>query len=245
MIDFYNGQITDILPFHIAEEPEVKAISYALQKGTQLLYKCAMRLYLWTDIDNQPEDVLDLMAAELRTQYYSQNLGIEAKRRLVKGTLAWYMTAGTPEAVEELITAVFGEGKVEEWFEYGGKPYCFKVITNAALTPETHGFFITMIRRVKNTRSHMDALEFKRRTDFTVYAGAGTHAVHNPPAVTDGYRETRAAAQTVHAGTAVRTAFYQQIADGHTLQRTAAQRAHASVAGRQLCRQTILAEGGS
>lgn len=245
MIDFYNGQITDILPFHIAEEPEVKAISYALQMGTQLLYKYAMRLYLWTDIDHQPEDVLDLMAAELRTQYYSQSLDIEAKRRLVKGTLAWYMTAGTPEAVEELITAVFGEGKVEEWFEYGGKPYCFKVITNAALTPETHGFFLTMIRRVKNTRSHMDALEFKRKTDLTIYAGAGIHTVHRPAAVTDGYHETRTAVQTFHAGTAVRMVHYQRITDGYTLQRTAAQKAHVGIAGRQLYRQTILAEGGS
>lgn len=162
MIDFYNGQITDILPFNIAQEPEVKAISYALRKGTQLLYGYAMRLYLWTNIDGQPEDVLDLMAAELRTQYYRQDLDIEAKRKLVKGTLAWYMTAGTPEAVEELVSAVFGEGKVYEWFEYGDKPYYFKIETNALLTPDILDEFYALIYRVKNTRSHLRSVEIKR-----------------------------------------------------------------------------------
>ena len=60
---------------------------------------------------------------------------------------------------------------MEEWFEYGGEPYNFKVKTSAALTQEANAFFSSMIRLVKNTRSHLEAIETVRPARQTVYAG--------------------------------------------------------------------------
>ena len=42
---------------------------------------------------------------------------LEVKRGLVRNTLIWYMTSGTPAAVEELVAIVFGEGEVAEILE--------------------------------------------------------------------------------------------------------------------------------
>jgi len=162
MISYYDGQMTDILPSILKDDPSVQALSYALREGTRLLYRYSRRLYLYSRIDEQPEEVLDLLAAELRTQYYRDDMDIMTKRQLVKNTLIWYMTAGTPEAVEELAENVFGSGKVEEWFEYGGKPYCFRIATDAHMDEARMSEFCAMIARVKNTRSHLDALEFER-----------------------------------------------------------------------------------
>ena len=39
MISYYDGQLTDIMPWNIIRNPEVKAISYALQQGCRILYK--------------------------------------------------------------------------------------------------------------------------------------------------------------------------------------------------------------
>ncbi len=200
MISFYDGQITDIMPENFYSKPEVQAISYALREGTRMLSRHAQRMYIYAAIDRQPDDVLDLLAAELRTQYYRDTLDITTKRRLVKNTLAWYMRAGTPEAVEELAAAVFGEGKVKEWFEYGDGPYYFKIITNALLTPETDSFFSYMLRRVKNTRSHLRAVEVHRTVDQGLYAGAAVLPNYRPPAVMDGYAFRQETGQTVHTG---------------------------------------------
>lgn len=200
MISFYDGQITDIMPENFYSKPEVQAISYALREGTRMLIRHAERMYIYADIDRQPDDVLDLLAAELRTQYYRDTLDIATKRRLVKNTLAWYMRAGTPEAVEELAAAVFGEGKVKEWFEYGDDPYYFKIITNALLTPETDSFFSYMLRRVKNTRSHLRAVEVHRTVDQGLYAGAAALLNYRPPAVIDGYAFRQETGQTIHTG---------------------------------------------
>lgn len=171
MISFYDGQLTDIMPGNITKKPEVKALSYALQQACRLLYRYSQRLYIYSDLEEQPEEVIDLLASELRTQYYRSTLDLDTKRQLVKNTLIWYMSAGTPAAVEELVRIVFGDGKVTEWFEYDGNPYCFKIITDAVLTENMMSYFSRMIRKVKNTRSHLDAVEIQRRIGLGEHVG--------------------------------------------------------------------------
>lgn len=222
MISYYDGQLTDILPFNIAKDAEVQALSYALQQATRLLYRYSKRLYIYTNLDEQPEEVIDLLASELRTQYYQSDMELDIKRELVKNTLIWYMAAGTPAAVEELVTAVFGDGAVKEWFDYGGQPYCFKVSTNAILTENMAACFADMIRRVKNTRSHLDAIEIPRRLDQTIYAGAAAESTSQPTAIMGGYSINRQATRNLQAGVAVKsTSTPEPITDGYRIDRDA------------------------
>lgn len=201
MISYYDGQLTDIIPGNISKKPEVKALSYALQQACRLLYRYSRRLYIYSNLDEQPEDIIDLLASELRTQYYRSTLDIDTKRRLVKNTLIWYMSAGTPQAVEELVEAVFGEGEVKEWFEYGGEPYWFKIITNAMLTEDMNTFFSVMIRRVKNTRSHIEVIEIHRIVTQELYAGVfQCIPQYKPAACIEGYCVDREIWQAIHAG---------------------------------------------
>lgn len=169
MISYYDGQLTDIMPGNITQKPEVKALSYALQQACRLLYRYSRRLYIYSNMDEQPEGVIDLLASELRTQYYRSTLDIDTKRRLVKNTLIWYMSAGTPQAVEDLIATIFGEGQVEEWFQYGGNPYMFRVITNAESSLDAITKFENLIKKVKNIRSHIEYVAFHREQETAVY----------------------------------------------------------------------------
>lgn len=187
MISYYDGQLTDIMPGNITKKPEVKALSYALQQACRLLYRYSQRLYIYSNLDEQPEEIIDLLALELRTQYYRSTLDIATKRRLVKNTLIWYMSAGTPQAVEELVAAVFGEGEVQEWYEYGDEPYYFEVITNATITLEMYDLFSTMIRKVKNTRSHLRAIKIRRIENQMIFTGIGQIQIYRPAAIIDGF----------------------------------------------------------
>lgn len=191
MISYYDGQLADIMPASVMGSPEAKALSHALQQACRLLYRYSQRLYIYASLDEQPEEVVDLLALELRTQYYRNTLDLETKRRLVKNTLVWHMGAGTPEAVEELVATVFGEGKVEEWFEYGGQPYCFKVRTDAILTEGMADYFSKMIQQVKNARSHIDSVEIHRTVGQGQFAGTGLALQYRQAAIIDGYNIRR------------------------------------------------------
>ena len=164
MISYYNGQLTDIMPGNITKKPEIRALSYALQQACRLLYQYSQRIYIYSNLDEQPEEIIDLLAAELRTQYYRSTLDLDTKRRLVKNTLIWYMSAGTPEAVEGLIAAVYGGGEVKEWYEYAGYPYCFRVILKSENDVEIHqgqnAEFHRMLDKVKRLSAHLDAIYY-------------------------------------------------------------------------------------
>lgn len=198
MINYYDGQIADILPRNLMKDPAAQAFSLAIREGTRLLHRYTQLCYVYCSIDTAPHKVLNLLARELRTQYYSDGLDIETKRSLVRNTLIWYMTAGTPAAVEELVAVVFGEGEVSEWFEYGGEPYWFKIKTNALLTEDMTTYFSEMIRRVKNTRSHIEAIEIHRTIEQTIYAGCCHAPQYKPAPIIDGYDVGRTAQQTIY-----------------------------------------------
>ena len=173
MINLYDAEIVDILPESISDPDEVKAVSYAIKKAMQKFLGYCDNAYVYASIDTMPEFALDLLAVELNTQYYDTGLPIENKRELIKNTFIWYQNSGTPSAVEELIAAVFGEGEVKEWFEYGDEPYYFKILTNAQLTPDIAEQFATIIGNVKNARSRLRKIDIERSVHQTEYAAIG------------------------------------------------------------------------
>lgn len=177
MIDIKDSQIAQILPRYLAEQPEVKALSFALKNAVQRLLEYADGTAIWYALDSISEELCDLLAIELDTQYYDTSLDIEAKRNLVKNTFIWYSRAGTPSAVAELVEAVFGEGKVIENWDFDDRvpedAYTFDIETNAPMREDTLRALATMINKTKNARSHMRGVRFRNTLEVDLNFGAG------------------------------------------------------------------------
>ena len=176
MISLYDGQITDLLPWKIAQSTEVRCISYAVQQEHQRMLRLTAHTRTMAVIDELPERILDVLAVELRTPYYQESMNLETKRNIIKRTLLWHTKAGTPSAVSELIEIVFGEGRTEEWFDYTEGPYTpgtFDIITNARMTEEMANYFLSIIQRVKNTRSHIRRILVEREMEMHETVASG------------------------------------------------------------------------
>lgn len=179
MVDFYNGQLTDILPEHLKYTPECIALSYALQRAGQRFLDMAKQTSLFAAIDELPEKIIDVLAVELRTQYYDESFPLEQKRELVKGTMLWYNKAGTVAAVQEMIDKVFSSGYVLEWYETGKQPGTFEISTSAQITPALIKEFNEAVKNVKNVRSHLTDIVTGNKATFTIRTAVGltTHKV--------------------------------------------------------------------
>ena len=79
MISLYDGQITDLLPWKIAQSTEVRCISYAVQQEHQRMLRLAAHTRTMAVIDELPERILDVLAVELRTPYYQESMNLETK----------------------------------------------------------------------------------------------------------------------------------------------------------------------
>lgn len=160
MINFEDSEIKDILPISIRSGVKAQAISYAIKQQIQRILLYAKRARLYAAIDELPEEILDLLAVELRTQYYNQEYSADTKRRLVKNTLLWYTKAGTPAAVQELIEVIFGDGVVIDWYDYDGEPGYFKVqTTNMSVSGDKQQEFLDLLDSIKRESAWLDAVE--------------------------------------------------------------------------------------
>ena len=114
VIKYTESEMLQVMPEPLKYKAEVVALSYAIKRAIGKMVGYAERASVYAAIDKLPEDILDLLAVELRAQYYDEDMDISIKREIVKKTMLWYHRAGTPSAVEELISAVFGEGEISE-----------------------------------------------------------------------------------------------------------------------------------
>ena len=186
MIDLYNSDITDILPEVFSYDPKVIALGYAIQKAMQRLITYCKNIGVFSAIDTVPEQVLDLLALELNTQYYDNSLPVETKRSLIKNTLVWFEKTGTPAAVMELVESIFGSGELEEWFEYGGDPYHFRITTsNVSVTDEMVQLVEQLVNSVQNVRSHLEEVIVEIVESMDLYVGCRAVTIDNIGLSTD------------------------------------------------------------
>lgn len=162
MIELYDGQITDLLRNNpLQYDPEVMAMGYAIREEKRRIMAETAQTLTMAILDNAPEFVLDVLAVELRTPAYDETLPVETKRTLIKGTLEFYAHLGTPWAVNWVIRSIFGNGKVTDWYEYGGEAHHFRVSAMNDGTFETlEGLaaFIRMISTIKRLSSWIDGI---------------------------------------------------------------------------------------
>ncbi|MDU6040051.1 MAG: phage tail protein I [Clostridium butyricum] len=171
MINIYDSKITDILPDYIKTDCEVQAIGFSISNQIKKIKDKVKIVQLFHSIDILPENILDILAVELRTQYYDEMLEVDIKSNLIKNSLALYLCSGTPAAVEEVISILFGEGVVKEWFDYEGEPYNFylDIKPTKPITEDKIKQIDKMISNVKNCRSWMEYIKFKIHENHKSY----------------------------------------------------------------------------
>ena len=83
---------------------------------------------------------------------------------------------GTKYALEEICKTLNIVGTVDEWFNYGGKPYYFKVILNILnrqITAETEKTLRALIDEYKNERSWLESIKININPELSSKVSAG------------------------------------------------------------------------
>lgn len=180
MLNISDISLLDLIPPNLKSDPQVQAAATALDAELKAVTEAVKGIILYSRIDELPEEIIDHLAWQFHVDYYNPNLPLDVKRTLVKNSLAWHRSKGTPATVEELITAVFDEGQVVEWWEYGGDPYMFKVVTfNAQVTNEIAQEFIRALNSIKNARSWLESVEITQTEEMPLFFGSVVHIGDN------------------------------------------------------------------
>lgn len=167
-----------LLPAFMRDDEAVIAISKAVNR---LLGDPSQRLNTlrtWDKIDELNAAECDELAWELDVDWYDSNMTLEEKQATIKAAQQIKRKRGTKWAVERLISAYLGEGYVLEWYEIGGSPYTFMVMTTSThITAENYAQFVEAANAAKNMRSHIAGVFYywPQSTGVEYALGSGLH----------------------------------------------------------------------
>lgn len=134
--------------------------------------KTIAEVLIYPAIDMLGSELINTLAIQMHCDFYDDTLPLAVRRNLVKNSIAWHRIKGTPAAVEQMIQTVYQTGVVEEWFDYGGEPFFFKVnLGDSQITTQKIKNLIKMINASKNVRSWLEVLRFSKSIDITRYLG--------------------------------------------------------------------------
>lgn len=120
-------------------------------------------LRIYANIDALPEEMLDILAYDFKVDWWDYDYSLEEKRQTLKDSWKVHRMLGTKAAVETAISAIYPDTTVEEWFEYGGNPYTFRLVidtTDMSIDPERHRRVLDLVNYYKNLRSHFDRVKY-------------------------------------------------------------------------------------
>mgnify|MGYP002623494697 CR=1 FL=1 len=116
-------------------------------------------LLLYSRVDELPSELLDHLAVLCHVDDYDSGYDLAIKRRMIKNSIFVHKHKGTKKAIETHISSLFGETRAEEWFEYDGKPYTFRLAIEGkdAFSEERDiSKLLQAVKSVKNVRSQFD-----------------------------------------------------------------------------------------
>ena len=167
-----------IVPPALTRDPAMMARAAADAEAMAARLAEIDRVRIISNIDGLDETVLDILARDFKVDWWDPEYSIEEKRRTLKGSWRVHKILGTKAAVETAIRAIYPLTTVEEWFEYGGDPFRFKVIIGAAegVTAEQQAAVLERVRFYKNLRSHLETISYQMEQATTIHV-AGYHAI--------------------------------------------------------------------
>lgn len=159
---------TGVFPSALAEDKELSALARASAEQFDALIRNTGLASVLINIDNLPEGVLDILARDFRVDWYDGNASLEQKRLQIKTAFDVHRHKGTKAAVETAVSTIVPGATVEEWFEYGGEPYCFHIrmdTDGSDLDAASRQRILQNVQYYKNARSHLESLHYRLDPD--------------------------------------------------------------------------------
>lgn len=166
----------EALPQVLKRDESTDALAAA---ASQILEEHAAELRtvaLYPLIDSLPEGLLDILARDFKVDWYDYAQSLEAKRNTIKTHWSVHRRLGTVGAVRTAIKAIHPQVIIQEWFDYGGDPFHFKLHVKTSdneINPELDARLLQALNYYKPVRAILDSINYyrAREIEHELYTG--------------------------------------------------------------------------
>ena len=183
-----HASYTAIFPENLKKYKNLTAFSKNIENTfkTYIINKIQYLAFFY-NLEIQEDKVLDEIAWFFNIDKYRIDLDREIKIKLIKSAYWVHSKKGTKAAVISQLKNLNYEIKIEEWFEYGGRPFTFRLITgNESKDKNWLKNVLSLIEEYKNVRSILEAFYSLREKEYKYYVA--------------GYKEVFITGKKVNAG---------------------------------------------
>ncbi len=167
------------LPYALQQDKDKTSLATVIADELTALYRDNRLLALYTRIDELDEALLDILAKDFHVLWYLYDGTLEAKRAQIKSCFYVHRKLGTKAAMVTALSDICPGSEVNEWFDYGGDPYHFRVILDVTeqVTPINHSMIENYINIFKSLRSVLEENTIIYRSRNTVLVGVTSNYV--------------------------------------------------------------------
>ena len=166
----YSIDLTRALPPTLKNDEDMLALARVIGNELQESGRLIRQNLIYPRIDELPENVLDILAYDLHVDWYDFDYPIEAKRGIIKDSVKVHKRLGTVYATLTALRSVYPNSEIEEWFDYGGEPFLFRVVIDVtkAKAPAEYFQIKRAIDSYKRLTAHMESLIYQCRIDIEI-----------------------------------------------------------------------------
>lgn len=173
-----DARIADAVPRVVSTQDWVQAMAAALGTIHRKTLDFADKSQIYTALDDVPEVILDTLAVNWKIDWYDTAYSTEQKRRIIKSALTVRRLMGTVRAVKLQVEAIYPGTTLQEWFEYGGTPGCFRLdvnLTDESIIPpvvmQSPAEIEKKIVTAKRWSAHLEGVDYWEETESPVCVG--------------------------------------------------------------------------
>lgn len=125
--DIYSVNFADYLPEPLKQDSKMKALAAAVTEQMLCVSAEIDNVLIYSRINELPEELIDILAFDMHVDWNDYSYPLEVKRDILKDSVKVHKKLGTKYAIEKALGTVYPYTKIEEWFNYGGKPFYFRI----------------------------------------------------------------------------------------------------------------------
>lgn len=146
-------------PYSVARDEDKEKVAEAVSEELVKTIAASDNARIFPAVDTLPEEVLDTLAYDLKCDWYEPDAPVWNKRQAIRECMLVHRYKGTKYAVETALHSMFNVAEVQEWFQYSGEPFHFKVKVYGSTSANLKKLYVK-IQYAKNIRSVMDDVVF-------------------------------------------------------------------------------------
>lgn len=180
-------KLLDLLPECMRQDRIIKGFSAAWGYVQGKITAVLPLVNLFDNLELLTESQLDQIAEAMQIPWYNTEYTVEKKINLIRHFEQVCFKLGTIGSIQNVAEGVYGEAEVEDWYEYEGREWGFKIFVDYGdyTTVEALARLTRMVRDIRPAKSTLSPVEFLKYTDVGVTVGSATTLCQYFPPIKD------------------------------------------------------------